>query len=327
MRYLVCVLVVFWVRLGDAAELSLGLGSFTPSLNLDISSPDGVFESILYQPNQGSLTAFMISYGNIGFGLSTKNGVTEDAQSIPLDTEFEDFQFSILGESSNFLISYQEYTGYYVSNSTDIDSAYTEFDSESSISDLSTQSVSFRYIYIFDSSSLSLNAAYGIGEKTNKSGGSWLLGLGLASEKLSSPTQGFAPSYAPSQYDDLKNLRSFKSVSYSIDGGYSYTYVYDQNLFMNGLIMLSAGAQSRESETTSFTTSGNSFSGGGVIGISFGWNSEKHKLNLQFVTQSRNAQFESHTISTSIQNVGFIYAYRIGNASIPILEDISNWFD
>ncbi|MEE6250386.1 MAG: DUF4421 family protein [Bdellovibrionota bacterium] len=308
-----------------AEELAMGIGLFNPSLKVNVGDEDDS-ETIQFSPNNASTLNLIFSYGNLGLDLTTSKARNDSDDEIKLDTKYHDIQLAFYGGQHNYLVTYQEYKGYYVSNPEQIDNTYTKNDEESLFPDMETRSLSFRYFRVFRPESFNLDSAYGIVDYQEEKGGSWIIGVGATKEKLKSPNKGFSPSYANSNYQSLIDLRKIDILSLNSQGGYSYTYVY-KSLYANAILMFGAAIQQKSIQYSNESHSDTAIGFNSTIGISLGMNKKKHKLSLQVFGISNQIKIDDKSISSNLINVGIMYAYRFGDKNIPYLSDVSKWLD
>lgn len=309
----------------NAEELAMGVGIFNPSLKVNVGDDDDS-ESIQFSPNNSSTLNYIVSYGNLGLDLTTTKARNDKDEEINVDTKYHDIQLAFYGGKHNYLLTYQEYKGYYVSNPEEIDQSYNSNSTESLFPDMETRSVSFRYFRVFQNEKFKLDSAYGIVDFQEEKGGSWVIGVGASKENLKSPNKGFSPSYASSAYSNLIGLKKIDILSINAQGGYSYTYVY-KSLFANAILMLGASIQQKSLHFTNENINSNALGFNSTIGVSFGMNKKKHKLNLQVFGISNKIEVDDRSITSNLINVGIVYAYRFGDRNIPYLSTMSKWLD
>ncbi|MEC9281387.1 MAG: DUF4421 family protein [Bdellovibrionota bacterium] len=305
--------------------MAIGAGLFNPSLKVNVGDENDS-ESIQFSPNNASTLNLIFSYGNLGLDLKTTKARNDDDNQIDIDTKYHDIQLAFYGGKHNYLVTYQEYKGYYVSNPEEVDSNYTSNSPESLFPDMETRSISFRYFRVFNSEKFNLDSAYGIVNYQEEKGGSWILGIGGSKDKLKSPNKGFSPSYANTNYQAIIDLKKIDILSINAQGGYSYTYVY-KSLYANAIFMLGASIQQKSLNYSNEVNTDTALGFNSTVGISFGMNKKKHKLNLQVFGISNQIKIDDKSITSNLINVGIVYAYRFGDKNIPYLSNVSKWLE
>lgn len=306
-------------------QVSLGVGVFTPSLAIDVSNSTSS-KDIQLSPNNSSATKFIGSYGRLGFSLSQKNPQNIDSLRVPLKSSYEDLQISFFGKKRHFVFYYQEYKGYYVSNAESISPSYTDISNESLFKDMETRSLGFSVISVNEPEKLQMESSFGISKEHKNPGGSWLWLTGVSLNNVKSPTSGFAPSYADSNFDSFKNLRSVESLSAALSGGYGYTYFYD-SFFASIVVTLGLAGQKNWIKRVTKTESSLKIASTSMAGISFGYNGSKHKLNLQLLAITQQMNLVDDRISNTTMNTGLVYSYKIGQYEVPWLNKVSAYFE
>lgn len=319
------VLITLFALSAKAEPLALGVGIFSPSLNINVLDKDER-STVKFIPNNSSSSNFLYSHGNIGVSIGKQNELTDEKLLIPFESDFDDYQFSILTGKWNYFFYYQKYRSYFVDNASEVNSSYNEFSDESHFEDMHSQNIGFKLLRVHAPDKFELDSSFGIASTQSDSAGSWLSGYGIALSELSSPTKGFAPSYAGSEFDFMKGLRKAKAASLTLEGGYSHSWIAN-SYFLNLTLMLGLSLQDKTLTTSSETLTETGVATSGTLGLSFGYNSEKHKLAVQTFGLIQNAVIQDNRLDFSTVNGGLVYAYRFGDTYIPVSSEISRFFD
>lgn len=305
-------------------SLSLGLGFVKPSLQVDLHSTKKSDSKVLeFRPNQANSTALLTQYGNLGLSLKTRNKMEGNELEIPLNSDAEDYQIRFFGKTSSFEMKYQSYRGYYIENYRDYDTSLNNSSSEILFPDLRTTNFAFNYIYNFRPEKLSLEAAFGISESQEKSGGSWLAGAFLSRQSVES-NKALAPSFTGTDFSEFQNYLGSRQSNLGISGGYGYYYTKEK-YFASLLAMISLAYQKQKLEFTDSSKDQEVSTVQTAINLALGYNSKKHRVAFTMLANSIRTPVGSGAMNSSTIDLGIYYVYRWNNLSIPYLEPASKW--
>ena len=91
-------------------------------------------------------TKLALSYRNLGVSLAAINAVSPEDRIKFGTTKSSDFQFRLFGKRT-YEFFYQTYTGYYLKNSTELDSSYASSASKLLRSDISTRNFGLNFYW------------------------------------------------------------------------------------------------------------------------------------------------------------------------------------
>jgi len=184
--------------------------------------------------------AFNYKWLGLGFTVGLPSG--EHSDSTKGKTSRFDMQLSIYSKWFVVDAFYQKYKGFYLSNpgdfkieedSTNIgvnDFANSEILPQ--LPNMKNFSLGVSAYYILNHKKLSYRAAYVRNETQNKSAGSLLFGPFLNIDGASTEN-GFVPDSLPLAVRDSFDIGFFRSTSYGLAVGYTYSVVIAKKVFMN----------------------------------------------------------------------------------------------
>lgn len=182
--------------------------------------------------------AFNYKWLGLGFTVGLPSGEVSD--STKGKTKRFDTQLSIY--SKRFVIDafYQKYKGFHMTNASE----FTVSDTTKGANDFATSAIlpqlpnmnSFSFgasaYYILNHKKLSYRAAYVRNETQNRSAGSLLFGPFLSIDGASTEN-GFVPDSLPLSVKDSFDISFYRSTSYGLAIGYTYSVVISKNIYMN----------------------------------------------------------------------------------------------
>lgn len=159
----------------------------------------------------------------LGLGLSINNSVVNIGYGYGFDflrdrslgkTKSFDFQYHYYGRKFVADLFVQEYEGFYLDDNSKNPTVY---------SDMTMRMYGLHGLYILNNKKYSYRAAFNHTEKQLKSAGSFLLGVGAYTTKISGDSSFL-----------YKDKTIFRSFQIGISGGYAYTWVLGRRWFING---------------------------------------------------------------------------------------------
>ncbi|HEX4923517.1 MAG TPA: DUF4421 family protein, partial [Bdellovibrionales bacterium] len=148
-----------------------------PGMNLDFQSRD-TNRLIRWKPNTRANVGIGASLaGLVGGSVSAKGSLTQEDRIAKGETDYQDWRFFLNYSWVQILLNYQEYRGFYIENSSQIDSTYEDSPNKIQARDMSARNYSVNTTFVFSPSSFSLPAALDQTARQEESGGSFLAGL------------------------------------------------------------------------------------------------------------------------------------------------------
>ena len=185
--------------------------------------------------------AFNYKWLGLGFTMGLPSG--EESDSTKGKTKRFDFQLSIYSKWFVVDAFYQKYRGFHMTNGTDFRVA-EDSTSPLGVNNFANSAIlpqlpnmnSFSFgasaYYILNHKRLSYRAAYVRNETQNRSAGSLLFGPFLSIDGASTEN-GFVPDSLPTSVKDSFDISFYRSTSYGLAVGYTYSVVIAKKVFMN----------------------------------------------------------------------------------------------
>jgi hypothetical protein len=188
--------------------------------------------------------AFNYKWFGLGIALALPSGAHSD--SIKGKTTKFDLQLNIY--SKKFVVDalYQRYKGFHFANP----GMFTNWDSTAimpQLPDMENYSLGASAYYILNHKKFSYRAAYVRNVVQNKSAGSLLVGPFLNIDGASTKN-GFIPKSLPIEVQDTFDIGFFRSTSYGLAIGYTYSVVIVKKVFMNFSLVPGIGIKDLETD-------------------------------------------------------------------------------
>jgi hypothetical protein len=185
---------------------------------------------LLIYPNEQTNIGLGFNYKWLGLGIALKTPWINNDDNIYGKTERIDLQINIFSRSFGVDFSAQYYKGFYVSNPTDF--LNWEKPEYPRLSNLETFSTAVSTYYFFNNKNFSYRAAFVRNEIQKKMAGSVVLGVYMGYDVAVSPN-GFVPDDMPDNIKDTFDIVGFASARVGISVGYTYTFVFLKDFFIN----------------------------------------------------------------------------------------------
>lgn len=250
---------------------------------------------------------------SISFGLPSK---PEDDEKYGKTQRF-DAQLNIYSKKFGIDVIVQNYNGFYLENPEALTT--WEEDYQPQLPRMQSLSVGAGGYYFFNNKKFSYKAAYVRNTIQNKSAGSLLLG-GFYSLDYAGFEEGaydedtivsFIPKTLPQEVSDSFDIKAFRSYTYGISFGYTYTLVFLKKCFINLSLAPGIGAKS----LVVYNSQGENTTKSGVatritVRSSFGYDNKHFIVGLTSYVRTANINFENYDIKPSTSNVRFFIAKR-----------------
>ncbi len=222
--------------------VSVRLGFFAPRIPLTLLAPvDSGLPTILYEQNVSTRMGVGVDFSQIGFYLSFNTLQPEQDENIYGLADNTDFQFHFYFKKLALDLYYQDFRGYYLSNSAEVLGAATPIVRD----DMRSEFYGGSAYWIFSHDRLSIAAANAGTERQVSSGGSWLMGLGYSEQWLRS-NGVLAPTGLETTYGEMGALQQGKFKTLHLSAGYAYTWVFVPKWFFHFWISIGAGPQHQD---------------------------------------------------------------------------------
>lgn len=213
--------------------------------------PTGISQGISYLPNIHTKVGVAAFYKWFGLGLAVRNPFYVEDNDIKGDTRIIDFRINAYGKSIAAEISYQDYNGFYLSNTDQIFSGWKHGESYYQRPDMNIDAIGVILYYLLNSDKHSIRAAYIQTEQQKKSSGALVLAPSILFTRLNADSS-LIPTEYHNQFPSVlleENVvkGDFYNAGFSI--GYSYTFVFLKNFYVNMCFIPGAFLQSYNYET------------------------------------------------------------------------------
>lgn len=191
-------------------DLKIKFGIEVPRYNFEILAPENVSGSrAKFEPNTPSKTAIGFSYRNLGLNLATSNSADADSVAKYGSSSSTDLQLRLFGKRT-YEFYFQEYNGYFISNSEDLDPAYKAVSSKIKRPDIKSKNFGVNFFWSLHESDFSQAVAWEqLGWQERSSWGvSWLVHLSQNSIEADAV---LIPSLAKASFGNLGSLKDFHS--------------------------------------------------------------------------------------------------------------------
>lgn len=268
-------------------------------------------QSIKLKPLGASSLGFGFNYKWLGLGITFGLPASIEDEKKFGKTDRFDFQLNIY--SKKFVIDafVQHYKGFYVANADNLvnwnDVVFPQRPT------METLSVGVGGYYVFNHKKLSYKAAYVRNALQKKSAGSFLLGGFYSLDYGGFPskdTSSFVPEYFPKEIQDSLVIDAYTARSVGISIGYTYTFVFFKNFFINISLIPGIGTKNitvyRDEVKTNETSPVGRFNGR----IALGYENKHFLLGITSNGVTGNMEFENYEIKPTTSNVKVFVAKR-----------------
>ncbi len=125
-----------------------------------LKNKDNLSEDVLYKPSTLTRIGGGISYRFVGFSSTFGMPLKESEKLVRGDTGFEDWRFNYTFKKYQASLSYQTYRDFYIENTKDFDSGWSEGDAYNQEPNLTLRNFSWNIFYVFDPEKYSLKGFF-----------------------------------------------------------------------------------------------------------------------------------------------------------------------
>lgn len=271
-----------------------------PGMNLDFKSRE-TGRLIRWKPNTRANVGIGASLaGIIGGSVSAKGSLTQEDRLARGETDYQDWRFFLNYSWVQVLLNYQEYRGFYIENSGQIDSAYENSVNSIQARDMSLRNYSVNTTFVFSPSSFSLPAALDQTVRQEESGGSFLAGLAVNHNIFGNDT-GLIPATVASEFGSDQNIRKGTFSTLTTKFGYGYSWIFGQKKwFLSGMLQLGAGWQNSKYSDANREYTTSRPAGKGDFITSFGYNGDDYFWGLSALADATSYETEHLTITSAL---------------------------
>ncbi|MFN8259162.1 MAG: DUF4421 domain-containing protein [Bacteroidales bacterium] len=197
--------------------------------HVDIGS-EASDNSLKIRPNGNTVLGFGIDTKWIGLSASFSLPFMNKDEDIYGKTESFDIQVNYYGNSFGVDAWARHYKGFYLDNPEDF--VNWPNDNYPLLSGMETYGLGLSGYYFFNHKTFSYKAAFPRTMFQKKSSGSFVVG-GFASRGVADMPDGVIPPQLPDSLNDDFDIRGFSNSMVGLTFGYTYTWVFAKNFFVN----------------------------------------------------------------------------------------------
>ncbi|MFN8790946.1 MAG: DUF4421 family protein [Bdellovibrionales bacterium] len=302
-------------------ELKVELGIIVPRCEFDLIAPRGVSNATArFKPFNPSRTSISLGYRNLSAAISLPNPDPQSDVDRYGRTRSTDFLFRFFGRHT-YEVFYQEYRGYYLENSAELDPAYASRSDKIRRSDIRTYNWGGTYYYSWHESDFSQAVAFDqiIPAPHSGWGASWFTSVSQSDVRASAP---LIPTSAASQFglyglfEDLE--RTNLAAGLALGGLYTKAQFYLTSFFALGLGYQSFRANFGTLGRRRFD-SGGSYSS---VRLGLGYNGKTHVTGAQLIGDHVATSFADGEIRGASIELKLFYAYRFQDVKFRSLDRV-----
>jgi len=193
----------------------------------------GTDRRINYTPHGASAVGLGFGYRWLNFDLSFKVPFLQQLNPGKGETDQFGANLGLIGRTILFNINYQSYKGLFINNPQVVDSNwFAANEAYPRRGDLQTKTLYTFFNYYFNSRRFSNPATLFRRERQKKSAGSFLVGVSYAFSHIGADSSLVPEVIRPSFPEDAEFIR-YRSSNFSLNAGYTHTFVYKKYLFAN----------------------------------------------------------------------------------------------
>lgn len=313
-------------KAAEKDHLKLDLGLISPAFLFDLRRTLGSEQAkIQYKPNSQTKTYLGFAYRNVSLGYGFTNKPNAENLKNLGETKSNDIQLRFFGTNS-FEFSYQEYAGYYIENSQELDPTYVGSLAKIQRSDIRTRNYSFMYLRNFDPEEFSFVAALTQSDRHTASGWGRFLFAGW-NESIIQGDSPLVPTANAATFGDLSGLQKLSQKT--LLGGLGLGGIASSGkLYITGIFGIGMAAKSGTGEFVG-ADSKNLLGSGAAATFRFGlgYNGEWNVFGLQAIVDNTEISIAGATVSTQVNEIKLFYSHRLEGISLPPLDYISSFLD
>ncbi len=252
---------------------------------------------------------------SLGIGVYLFEVVLEVTAAIPLNIRSEDiygesrardYQLNMFGKQWGVDLVYQKYDGFYITD-TDVGNASgAPFPQRP---DIMTRNMGVTGSYFFNHRRFSFRSSYNYADRQLRSAGSFSLVGSVSGFKVEGDSAIIGGNYTEDFGADA-DIRKFKSSSYSVAPGYTYSFIY-KDFFINGALAVGPSLNWLQTVSEDGTESnGFRITTFYFARVGLGYSEDRFFGGMSFVLQANSPKFESIQLRTSTGSFKVLFGYR-----------------
>ena len=282
-----------------------------PGANLDFKSVSND-RIVKWKPNvRGNVGVGVSLAGIIGGSVSAKGPLSEEDRIARGDTRYQDWRFFLTYSWIQIQLNYQEYNGFYIENSKEVDPSYENNPNSIQEPAMSARNYSINSTFVWSPQDFSLPAALDQTVRQETSGGSFLLGAAV-NHNIFNNDNLLIPATVRPEFGIDQNIMKGAFTTFSVKAGYGYSYIYgDRKWFLSGVLLLGGGWQnSKYADPTQEFTSDRAV-GKGDLTISWGYSGDRYFSGLTLLADATTYETRSLLISSNLYLLSLFFGLHL----------------
>jgi len=278
--------------------VSLRMGIVVPSIPLEILPIAGIAApSLSYEQNTGGKIGLGVDWGWLGTYLSFSELDPEFDSDTHGTSTYTDYQFHIFSGAIGLDLYFQDFKGYYLDNTQELDPTFFEENGNIIRDDLRSQFIGLNFSLTKNPDRLSNAAAINNTSYQSQSGGSWYYILSVNWQKISSDST-LAPTNLIDSYGKIGSIVWAEFVTVAGGAGYGQTWIIREPFFFHANLGLSAGPQTQQFISQSHGKESDiSLSAKGVLRLALGSNGKRIFGGFTFIADNTSFQIEERYLN------------------------------
>ncbi|MGE0763643.1 MAG: DUF4421 family protein [Bdellovibrionales bacterium] len=229
----------------NSSPFALKLSADIPGYDIQFKSIDNPDKIVKFNPNLAQLLGVHLSFkGLVSVGYGFKLQQLERDKVMKGHTDYQDWRFAFTFDHFMLSANYQQYKGFYIGNSDDVDPSWTSAQAYLQAPNLKLTSGALSFTYIWSPEDFSLTAAMDHTVRQEKSGGSFLMGFAVGRTEFADDSP-FIPTVIRNQFGVDQNIESGSFTALTARLGYGHTFVWDRSWFLAMAAQVGGGQQQR----------------------------------------------------------------------------------
>ena len=235
MKYFLKFIILFCATQPlKATEISPWFGIGNDSFAFSVESLGGQSKTIQYEPNIPGLSRLGLNAYGFGASVSFRADV-KDLDTQKGQSEFSDFQLGYHNTKWGLDLFYQEYKGFYISNTAAIGGSTNTY---YTFPDLQFRHYALMGRWAFDNQGFSISNLMNQPEQIKKTAGSYFIIAGVRHHTLESDSSSIIPTQYNGINTDMDDLRSVRTHSVNLGLGAGKYWVSDSHFFIGAVFDL-----------------------------------------------------------------------------------------
>ncbi len=281
------------------------------STSFEVRRADNKGQALTFRPNNAFTGGLGLYLFELGVEVTFAIPIDEKKTALYGTSHAFDLQVNLLTKHWGADVFYQRYGGFYLTDSDNPVPANTPYPQRP---DLVTENFGINGIYFFNKKKFSFRSAYNFAERQKKSAGSFLLAGTLNSYHLETDSVLYGKRYQPLFGKD-SDTKEFRSTSFSVAPGYSYTLIVG-NFFLNGALSVGPALYFVEYNVQGVTGQVQKVNSFSDLRVGFGYNGARFFSGVTFAIQSRNVRMNEVQLTASSSTFRLLVGYRFREVGI-----------